>query len=796
MKTKPTCFTAGRAARLRARLVLLCALVCTSLSMAARSAADYTLWYNRPAADWNHALPIGNGRLGAMVGGGIVQETIWLNEESLWGGTKVQADADAAAHIPEVQRLLLDGKPREAGALANKHMASKPLRIRSNQPVGELVFDMMHGAGAKNYRRALDLTTGMATVDYEADGVRYHREMFASADNDVMVLRLSASRPGALTMRIRMTRSQDAVTTAVNDSTLLMNGQVYDLPKAQCGPAGLHMRFAGMVRAGHRGGTLKAGTGTLYVQGADEVTLVITAATDYNFAKMDTDASIDPARRCADIIAATATSSYDVVKARHTAGHSAMMNRVTFHMGTAPDLPTDERLKRVREGGDDINLAVLYFQYGRYLLMNSSRKPGVLPANLQGLWNKDMAAAWNADFHTNINLQMNYWPAEVCNLPETADILSHFINGLRPSGEITASRTYGAKGWTMNHLTDPYGRTAISDAVAWGTFPIAGPWMALHQWEHYRFNPDRRYLAEEAYPSMRSAAEFLLTFMVKDKNGHLVTAPSNSPENSYRLPDGTTAQLTYGATMDIQIARELFQACLEAGKVLGGTADFDRQLRRALNELPPLRVSQRYGTIQEWIEDYEEIEPGHRHISHLFGLYPGTTITAADTTFFNAARRTIERRRYYNEVERRGSYTGWSRAWMINFYARLHDGKAAGENVRLLLAKTTQDNLFNVHPPFQIDGNFGGTAGIAEMLLQSHEGVLRLLPALPPTWADGNIDGLCARGGITVGMTWEKGKLKSYRLLSTTSQRVRVAYGGTTRTIRLTAGKPYEWKAE
>lgn len=773
-------------------LILLC---CLWTSVVNAKHQDCVLWYTKPANNWNEALPVGNGRLGAMIFGDYWKEIIQLNEESLWAGSKSAANANAVAHLPRIQQLLLDGEVEQAAMLSGKYMRSNPLHIRSYQSFGEIRIDFMEGKALNirpgSYRRELDLATGVASVTYEVEGVQYKRELFASAQDDIIALRLSASKLGALTFRLQYSREQDAIAYPINDSELGIKGQIFDLPEKNAGAAGLHMKFAGNIRGTHKGGTMEVISNAFYVQDADEAIFYFTAATDYDFSQLNWNRAIEPMKKCVDIQKKIEGKPYEEIKERHIVGHRALFDRVTFNMGETLSLPVDERLQRLQKGEEDLSLITLYFQYGRYLLMNSSRHPGVLPANLQGVWNRDMRAAWNSDFHTNINIQMNYWPAETCNLSETFLPFSHLISALRIPGRVTARKTYNSKGWTMNHLTDPFGHTAISDGVGWGTFPIAGAWLVLHQWEHYLFTGDKNYLADEAYPAMKEAAEFILGFLIEDKNGYLVTAPSNSPENKYRLPNGKVHALTYGATMDIEIIDELFNACIDAGKILkDGDSKFKKELKATLKRLPPIRISKRYGTIQEWIEDYEEVEPGHRHISHLFGLYPGKSINCSRKELYDAARKTIERRRYYNEQaeHKNGTYTGWSRAWMINFYARLMDGEEAGRNVRLLLEKNTQNNLFNVHPPFQIDGNFGGTAGIAEMLLQSHNGEIHLLPALPSLWADGEIKGLCARGGITVNLKWANGILQSVELYSGHKQKVIVRYKERCKTIHLDKG--------
>ena len=751
----------------------------------------YRLWYKQPATEWTDALPVGNGRLGAMVFGNIQNERIQFNEESLWAGVRRNCNnPNSLDYLDKVQQLLLNDKNNEALDIAQEYLMGIPPRIRSYQTFGDVFINLnIDPAKISAYERSLDLNTGIATTGFNYNGQHIQREVFASSPDNIIVIHLNSGNSNALTGTITMTREKDAAVKASGQDGLIMEGQITDEPDPQTGPGGNHMKFAAILKVLNSDGSVTTSKNAISLKNASHVTLLVTAATNYNLQKLNFDRGISPVNVCEEILAENNGKTYNKLKATHTKDHQEIFNRMSIQLGdiNMDTIPTDVRLQNVIDGKTDDNLMALYFQYGRYLLMGSSREPGQLPANLQGIWNPYFDAPWNSDYHTNINVQMNYWPAEVCNLSETSLPYIQFFSAVNEPGSVTAKEMYGANGWTMHHATNIFGRTAVQDAIRHGMFPMGAGWVCFPVWRHFEYSMDTTYLKVTGWPVIKGAVQFILDFLIESPQGYLVTAPSYSPENTFYLPGSNEEmRLTYGPTMDIMIIRELFDYALQSMEILKIEDPIRTTIIQKRDSLPPVQIGAN-GTIQEWIKDYNEVEPGHRHISHLLGLHPGTQITEDDESLFEAARKTIEYR-----LSHGGGHTGWSRAWIINFYARLLDGDEAYNHLHLLLQKSTLTNLFDTHPPFQIDGNFGGTAGIAEMLVQSHRDFIHLLPALPTAWENGHIKGLKARGDFTVDIEWENGVLYDVAITAGHSGPCKLKYKNNIITLHCEKNKTYK----
>ena len=733
---------------------------------------SHALRYDRPAAGWGwrEHVVLGNGRLGAALGGGVERETIRLNEETIWSRLATdRLNPDAKRVLPEVRRLLWEGRPEEAEYLADAGLMGVPRHVQPYQPIGtmDLVFAPPDAsASVVRYERRLDLSKAIATTRFERGGIQYQREAFISHPDQVFVLRLSTSQPGSLSFYLEMDRLPDFVVEATDAWTLRFRGKA----------GGDGTRFAGVTRLLFKSGSSEALGQRLVVHDADEVTLLLACETDYweNFRGREVEHAF--AERAERRIAAAEALGFQALRDRHVEDHSTLYRRTTLSLGQATDLSetTDELLDEASAGLADPALPALQFNFARYLLIASSREGG-LPANLQGIWSDSMTPAWNSDFHTNINLQMNYWLAEAAGLGELHRPLMDWLAFMSGPGSRTAEVHYGCRGWTMHHIADPWGFTVPGDAAGTGLWPMGAAWCALHAWEHYLFSQNRRYLAEQGYPIMRGAALFLLDFLQPTADGQLISGPSSSPENKYMLPDGRSGMLCMGPTMDHQITRELFRACIRCSELLATNADFAEELTAALDRLPPTAIN-RHGGVMEWHEDHEEADPGHRHLSHLFGLYPGTQISDRHTPeLADAARRTIERRLGHQSD---GAEAGWSYAWKGCFYARLRDGDAALDCLNLLARHCTQPNLLGqAHGITQVDCAFGVAAAVLEMLLQSHDGTLTLLPALPRAWPNGSFRGLVARGGIRVDAEWKDHRVTAVCLFSTTDAVFRLTTG-------------------
>jgi alpha-L-fucosidase 2 len=733
---------------------------------------QWKLWYSAPAEKWVEALPLGNGRLGVMVFGNPAEEKLQLNEETVWAGQpNSNANPDALEALPKIRKLMFEGRYREAQDLATEKVISKTNHGMAYQPVGNLNLSFAKHENTEKYYRELDISTAIATTRYTIDGVEYTRETFASFPDQVIVVRLTASEKGKISFTAGFDSPQKAETDVL-DSDLILKGISGD----QEGLEG-RVKFTARMKILSETGELTAGN-KMTVSGADDVTILLSIAT--NFVKYN-DLSADADKRAADCMQRATQKSYDRMKADHIAYYQQYFNRVKIDLGTTDSIrkPTDIRILEFA-GASDPQLAALYFQFGRYLLISSSQ-PGNQPANLQGIWNNLMSPPWDSKYTTNINAEMNYWPAEVTNLPELHQPFIDMVKEIAVSGAETASRMYGTRGWVLHHNTDLWRTTGPVDLAASGMWPSGGAWICEHLWERYLYSGDREYLAQ-AYPVMKGAALFFLDFLTEEpEHHHLVLAPSNSPENTFTYTyKGKPYRATNacGITMDNQLLFELFNNLISASEALGDTdRNFADTLRQTLKRLPPMQIGQ-YSQLQEWMHDWDNPDDKHRHVSHLYGVYPGNQISPTRTPeLFDAAR---------NSLNYRGDpATGWSMGWKVCLWARFLDGNRAckliAEQLRLTEHATTEykgggtyANMFDAHPPFQIDGNFGCTAGIAEMLVQSHDGAVYILPAVPDRWAKGHVSGLRTRGGFLVDMTWDDGAIRTLKVKSPLGGNLRI----------------------
>ena len=790
-------------------LTFLFTLFVTSLCQAQSS---NTLWYNQPAKYFEETLVIGNGKVGASVFGGVTSDQIYLNDATLWSGGPVDPNMNPEAYknIPAIREALKNEDYKLADEIQRKVQGKFS---ESYAPLGTLFLEFDQKGEPQNYRRELNISEAIAKVSYEMSGIKYTREYFISYPDQMMVIKLTSSKKGALNFGVKF-ESQLKNTVSIVDHVLNAKGYAPihaepnyrgNKPDAVVFDENKGTRFATLVKIKNTDGKISATDSSIKLSDGTEALVFVSIATSFNgFDKNPATEGVNAELLANQQLKSAFPKSFKTLKKTHLDDFQEYFSRVSLNLGKtdAPDLPTDERLRRYAEGKEDKNLEVLYFQFGRYLLISSSRTSGV-PANLQGIWNPHMRPPWSSNYTTNINAEENYWLAENTNLSEFHLPLLGFIKNVAATGKITAKTFYGVNGWTVCHNSDIW---AMSNPVGdfgsgdpnWANWNMAGAWLSTHLWEHYQFTRDTKFLKDDAYDLMKGAAQFCLEWLVEDKKGNLVTSPSTSPENKFITPDGYQGSTLYGGTADLAMIRECFAQTIKASEILNTDVEFRTKLDQALKKLYPYQIGQK-GNLQEWYYDWEDVEPQHRHQSHLFGLFPGNHISPLTTPeLANACRKTLE--------IKGDETTGWSKGWRINLWARLLDGNHAYKMYRELLKYVEPDgvetnyvrgggtypNLFDAHPPFQIDGNFGGAAAIAEMLVQSSENEIHLLPAIPDAWESGFVKGICTRGGFEVSMGWKNKSVKKLRILARNSGKTTLYFDSVKKEINLKKGQVYK----
>lgn len=741
--------------------------------------SNLKLWYREEGSQWIEGLPLGNGRLGAMVLGNVLNERIQINEDTLWSGVPKEKNKKSISDLKEARELIFSGKYKQAENLINKKLLGN--WSESYAPMADLYLDFNHEEAISNYIRELDLNTATVKVKYEVDGAEFIREVFISKPDNVLMIKISCSEKAKLNFKLSLSSLLKYNYININSSSLELRGKApikalpsyVDEKESVIYDDEMGINFEILLESETIGGNAFFEESFIRFESADEVILKVVAHTSFD--GFQNEAGIygkDVHKLCKETLNSVDKKSYNEIYKDHLEEYKSLFDRMKFTLGKDSNfkIPTNKRIENIINNKEDLSLIALYFQYGRYLLISSSRE-GTEAANLQGIWNEDLRPAWSSNYTTNINLEMNYWPAEVCNLSECHEPLFRLIKEASINGTQTAKDMYGCRGFAINHNVDLWRQTEPADGSAeWAYWPMAGAWLCSHIWEHYRFTGDKNFL-EEYYPLMKGAAEFLLDWLIEDKEGMLVTCPSISPENNFLTEDNEKCCISMASTMDMSLCRNLFSNCIRASEILNIDDEFKEQLINSKEKLYPYKISDE-GTLQEWFKDFKESEVGHRHLSHLFGLYPGNEITINNSKeVYDAAKKSLEKR-----LSNGGGHTGWSCAWVISLFARLKDSKSAYKYIKVLLNKLTYSNLFNVCPPFQIDGNFGGTAAIAEMLIQSHEGYIELLPALPIEWECGEVKGIKARGGFEVNIKWDDGKLMIAEIKSSVDSLCRIKY--------------------